>query len=128
MRGGMCYLDTMQSVQIKHDTELPGYVISMPDFVTLEMLTEWKQQFDLILENISENSQLKLLIDTGKHDFESVACLKFLRDYLSDTPAFQKKFVRAAFVAPANFVQPHIVSQMEAYFNVFSNAYLWLKK
>lgn len=99
----------------------------MPDFVSLEILKDWKCRFDEVLASISNDAELALLIDTGKHGFESVECLKFLRDYLTETPDFRNKFVKAAFVAPSNFAAPHIVSDMEAYFNEFQAAYDWLK-
>jgi len=99
------------SIEIHYDEKIDGYVISMPDFISLEILEEWQERFNIELSSKMDDAPFKLLLDSNKHDFESIQCLKILRDYLSE---LREVIDRVAFVAPANFVEPHIESESEA--------------
>ncbi len=114
-------------IQIKFDKTINGYLIIMPNFVTLKMIEQWKKQFDIELKFTQNNSHYSLLIDANKHKFESIQCLKSLRDYLSYLSDSQNNLVRAAFVSPSNFREPQITSEFEAYFDDYEKAYQWLK-
>ncbi len=111
----------------KFDKKINGYLIIMPNFVTVKMIEQWKKQFDKELKIAQNNSHYSLLIDTNKHKFESIQCLKSLRDYLSYLSDSQNNLVRAAFVSPPNFRTPQITSEFEAYFDDYEKAYQWLK-
>ena len=100
----------------------------MPDFVTLEMIEEWKDRFDNELKTIRNSNNFALLFDTNQHHFESIRCLKCLREYLTDNAVLRSRFSRVALVAPSKFISPEITSKGEAYFDNFEQAYNWLKQ
>ena len=117
----------MKKIEIDFDKEINGYVIKMPDWVTLEMLKDWRFRFDSKLADSSEKTRYSLLIDTGKHEFESIDCLRFIREHLSGKPEFKTRFKKGAIVAPKKYGTPHVESNREAYFNDYHEAYEWLK-
>ena len=98
----------------------------MPDFVTLKMIEEWKVRFEQKLKSFPNSNNCALLLDTGKHNFESIQCLKFLREYLADDSLVKSCVTRAALVAPAKFMIPVVKSESEAYFDNIDVAYQWL--
>ena len=110
-------------IKIPYDEIINGYVVTMPDFVTLKMIEEWKVRFEQKLKTLPSSSHCALLFDTGKHNFESIQCLKSLREYLSDDALIKSCVTRAALVAPANCVVPS-----EAYIDNIDVAYQWLFK
>lgn len=115
-------------IKINFDKRINGYVVTMPDFVTLEMIEEWKDRFEReLLSNRTTNS-FALLFDTNKHNFESIECLKRLREYLEDNIVIKSFISRAALVAPSRFMAPMIKSEAEAYFDNTEKAYQWLGK
>ena len=115
-------------IEIKFDKRLNGYVVTMPDFVTFKMIEEWKERFDKVLTTIPDVNKLALLVDTNRHNFESIQCLKSLRDYFTSHTVLKSNFLRVAFVAPANFMEPVVKSWVEAYFDSFELAYRWLEE
>jgi hypothetical protein len=115
-------------IEFKFDIKINGYVVTMPDFVTLDMIEEWKVRFDRELKTIRSSNKFALIFDTNKHNFESIQCLKILREYLTDNKVLKSSFSRAALVAPAKFMAPNIKSEVEAYFDNFEEAYKWLKE
>jgi hypothetical protein len=115
-------------IEFNFDTRINGYVVTMPDFVTLDMIEEWKDWFDRELQSIRSLNKFALLFDTNKHNFESIQCLKILREYLTDNKVLKSRFSRAALVAPAKFMAPNIKSEVEAYFDNLEEAYKWLKE
>ena len=115
-------------IEIKFDKRINGYVVTMPDFVTLDIIEEWKDRFDQELKTIRNSNNYALLIDTNKHNFESIQCLKSLREYLTDSTILKSIFSRAALVSPAKFMAPIIKSEVEAYFDNLDDAYKWLKE
>ena len=115
-------------IQVKFDEKLKGYIVSMPDFISLSAIEEWKDRFDIDLISIPSDQQARLLIDTNQHQFESIQCLKSLREFFANNSVIQSNGVKVAFVQPANFVEPQIRSEREAYFESFEEAYKWLRE
>jgi hypothetical protein len=114
------------SIQVKFDEELKGYGISMPDIVSISAIEEWTDRFGSDLRTTSPGQKTILLIDTNQHQFESIQCLRILRDFFANISAIKSNGVKVAFVQPANFVEPQIKSDREAYFESFEEAYEWL--
>ena len=115
-------------IEIHYDEIINGYVVTMPDFVTLKMIEEWKVRFEQKLKSFPGLSKCALLFDTNKHHFESIQCLKSLREYLADNAVIKSCVTRAALIAPAKFMAPFIKSESEAYFDNIDVAYQWLIK
>ena len=115
-------------IEFNFDKRINGYVVTMPDYVTSEMIEEWKDRFDQGLETIRSSNKFALIFDNNKHHFESIQCLKILREYLTDNKVLKSGFSRTALVAPAKFMTPHIKSEVEAYFDNLERAYKWLEK
>lgn len=115
-------------IEINFDNRINGYVVTMPDSVTADMIEEWKDRFDQELKTIRHSNNLVLLFDTNAHNFESIQCLKSLREYFEDNKVLTSSFARVALVAPAKYTAPEIKSEVEAYFDNFEEAYKWLKE
>jgi len=115
-------------IEINFDNRINGYVVTMPAFVTLDLIEEWKDRFDQELKTIRNSNDFVLLFDTNRHNFESIQCLKSLREYLTDNKVLKSSFSRMALVAPAKFMAPKIKSEIEAYFDNLEQAYKWLKE
>jgi hypothetical protein len=45
-------------IEIKFDKRINGYVVTMPDFVTLDIIEEWKDRFDQELKKIFSRAAL----------------------------------------------------------------------
>ncbi len=69
---------------------------------------------------------MALLLDTNKHQFESIECLKFLRDLISNEVIHRLSSV--AFVQPREYRTPEVPSSTEGYFDNFEDAYTWLQQ
>ena len=110
-----------------YDDEISALVVRMPDFITLNMLKRWKDEFLLSLNQIVGQEKVALLIDTNTHQFESIACLKLLRD-LTNEPQVIGRISRVAFVGPSQYKQPEVVNSSEAYFSQFEKAHNWLRQ
>ncbi len=98
----------------------------MPEHITLELLKGWRKNFLLTLEKKIIRKNMALLIDTNKHQFESIACLKLLRDLISNEVIHRLSSV--AFVQPRKYRIPEIPSSTEGYFDNFEDAYSWLQQ
>ncbi|NOZ51975.1 MAG: hypothetical protein GXP08_02345 [Gammaproteobacteria bacterium] len=85
-------------------------------------------RFNQELKSISQHQVIVMLMDTNQHHFESVQCLKSLRDFFSTSPVIQSNGVKVAFVQPENVMQPHVKSASDAYFTDYDKAYQWLEK
>ncbi len=57
------------------------YIVHMPENITFEELSFWGKEF---LQSLSKNKKCSLILDTNRHQFESIASLRLLRDILSD--------------------------------------------
>lgn len=116
------------AIQIKFDEKLNGYIIRMPAFISLKSIEEWKRQFALNLKSLPLTQKIVLLIDTNRHEFESIQCLKNIRDFFTSNYVIQSNVVKVAFVQPNSYMAPHIKSEIEAYFDSIEEAYKWLKE
>ena len=84
-----------QVADIEYAPQIHGFVISMPNRITLAALEDFGNRL-LIVFGRMEKRKYNLLIDSNRHDFESIACLKKLRDILEE-PQVAKKCERVAF-------------------------------
>lgn len=97
----------------------------MPEFIALNVLVQWKTEFLASLSEIKEQDKAGVLIDTNSHQFESIECLKLLRELFSE-PQIKRCISRAAFVGPSRYIEPEIINYTEGYFLSFEEAYRWL--
>lgn len=67
------------------------------------------------------------MLDTNRHHFESIACLKLLRDGLGDAQ-ISNRVLRLAAVQPTQYREPGVVGPNEAYFSDIDDAYTWLRE
>ena len=100
------------------------YVVTFPDYISLESMKNWGFK---IKSNIVGGKGLSLLIDTNSHNFESMECLKWLRDFLSEETSGSQAIDRVAFVQPVTYRIPEVVSDCEAYFSDIDSARKWLR-
>ena len=112
-------------ITMRYDEALRAYLISMPDYVSLADIEDLQNRLFSSFISLKEG-QCALLIDTNKHDFESIACLKALRDLL-ESPPVSSNCIRVAFVQPRQYREAQIVSDQEAYFYDKTEAYSWLE-
>lgn len=98
----------------------------MPEYITLNELYRWKKEFLGLLYTRAGNEKIALLVDMNTHQFESVECLKLLRNLFSNELKAKDYISKVAFVAPAQYREPEIVSSTEAYFSHFEEAHDWL--
>jgi len=115
------------NIQTKYDKLIKGYVVSMPESISLVAIEEWKESIGTDLRLLPNNQKVVMLIDTNKHQFESIKCLKILRELFTNNEVLQSNGVKAAFVQPQSHMEPHIKSEHEAYFDNVSSAYKWLQ-
>ncbi len=115
-------------IQIKFDDSICGFVVGMPELITLEAIEEWKESMGNYLESLPLNQEVVMLIDTNKHQFESIQCLKSIREFFATNPVIQSNGVKAAFVQPNDYIKPHIKSENEAYFDNCLAAFKWLQE
>lgn len=111
-------------IQTKFNDSIHAFIVRMPNYVTLKTLNIWSQYFLQVLEERTE--KVGLLLDTNLHEFESIECLKFLRELLSNENLVKCRISRSAFVQPLRYRQPEIVSYIEAYFSNIEDAHKWL--
>lgn len=112
-------------IQTHVDVDLNAFIAEFPVFTTLECLHEWGKGLLSELEHCEYT--VALLVDTNEHKFESVACLKWLRTFLVDEPIVKSIVSRVAFVQPAEYRRPEVVSDVEAYFSNIEDARQWLR-
>jgi hypothetical protein len=111
-------------INLHYDSGLRGFIVSMPPHVTLTALHDLTDRLFVAVAATTETT-CRLLLDTNQHDFESIACLKALREML-EAPQAATKCVRVAFVQPPQFREPLIASDHEGYFNDVEEARAWL--
>lgn len=116
-----------QEIDIYFDDGIFGYVVRLPDLTTMKMLVKAKNDLTNLLLKNTHIDRFSLLLDTGKHEFESIACLKFLRSLLS-IPLIAENCIKYASVAPVNYFPSEFISDQEASFNDFNEAYRWLNR
>jgi hypothetical protein len=115
----------MDRIHTVYRPDLKSYVVSLPSGVSHSALKKWS--FEFIRELQSRRSKAGLLFNTGDHDFESIDCLKLLKDLFTKNRAIRKKINRVAFVQPIQYRNPEVISDSEAYFSAEQKAIEWLK-
>ncbi len=115
------------AIEMAYNARIHGFIVSMPAVITLGAIEAWRERLWQRITDSPAGRNCRLLIDTNQHQFESIACIKALRDALED-PRVADHCERAAFVAPARYRQPQIVSEREAYFDSVEAAYAWLER
>jgi len=114
-------------IKSEYERETKAYVVSMPDYVSLEALELWGQKFKKELNRRLSPKPEALLLDTNKHNFESFECLKLLRSILNTVVSLKNGINRIAFVQPEKYRISEIISYKEAYFSNNEDARKWLK-
>ena len=117
-----------QNIQTRFDESINGYVVSMPELISFEAINEWRESINKELKSLQNNQKVVILIDTNKHQFESIQCLKSIRELFTNNEVIQSNGVKAAFVQPQSYMEPHIKSESEAYFDNVSSAFKWLQE
>ncbi len=114
-------------IESKYDDELEAYLVSFPERISYEALSKWGIEFQKILDSGEHQKPVALLLDTNKHDFESIECLKLLREILTQFSKMNKGIYKIAFVRPVDYGKPGVVDLNEAYFSSVEKAKSWLK-
>ena len=112
-------------IDTRYDDEIGAFVVRMPEFIVFNELKQWKAEFLSYLSKIEGQEKAAVLIDTNTHQFESIECLKLLREIFSE-PKVIRCISKAAFVGPSQYRKPEIVSSSEGYFSSYTDAYRWL--
>ena len=113
-------------IEIHFDEAIAAYIVRFPDWVELQALKAAKLRFEKLLAEATSNRTFSLLLDTGPHEFESIECRRYVRDFLS-IEALAERCRKFANVKPKSYGLGEIVSDTEASFNTYSDAYEWLK-
>lgn len=116
----------MNRIQTQFDEALGSFIVTLPEFVTLEALKGWEQAFLQALEE--QPGESGLLFDSDRHDFESVECLQWLKAFFTKEARVGSQINRVAFVQPAQYRAAEIVSDQEAYFVHVEDARSWLRQ
>lgn len=111
---------------IIHDPDLRGLWLSMPEVITLRVIQDLRRRLARHLAALPSDNETNILIDTNQHAFESLACIKAFRDALEQS-GIAERGCRVAFVTPAKYRAPQIVSEREAYFSDVAAARAWLQ-
>ena len=114
-------------IELKYDKEIKVYTVSFPEHITYESLSKWRIKFHEILDARPHPNSELLLLDSNKHDFESLECLKFLREILNQLANLENGIHKIAFIQPAHYRKPEIISNNEAYFANTDDAKVWLR-
>lgn len=112
----------------RYDGKLGAIIVRMPEKVSLSMLEYWQEEFRDLVTQQAVDKNVALLLDTNKHLFESIECLKLIRNLLSNDPQLKKYISRVAFVSPRQYKEPEVISHKEGYFDKFDDAYYWLQR
>ena len=113
-------------IETKFDQKINAFIVLMPEYITLNLLNLWSKEFLKSLCKQAVNDKVSLLVDTNKHQFESIECLKLLRNFLTNKKQVRNNISNVAFVQPKQYRKPEIVSPKEAYFSNFEDAHNWL--
>ena len=117
-----------EHIEMKFDSEINAFIVSMPELITHSALKIWNKEFLKLLCERASNEKAALLLDTNKHDFESIECLKLLRELLSNERQVRESISKVAFVQPRQYREPEIISPVEAYFSQFEEAHNWIRQ
>lgn len=117
-----------EPIKIQFDNDIQAYIVLMPEYTSFDSLHSWAEEFVGLLRERKPQEQVALLLDTNTHNFESIECLKFMREFLSNKSEIIRHISRAAFVAPKGFREEGVVSTKEAYFSNYEDAWQWLSR
>lgn len=112
-------------IDTRYDDKIDAFIVQVPEFIALKELKQWKAEFLSYLSKIEGPAKAALLIDTNTHQFESIECLKLLRELFSE-PRLKQCISKSAFVGPSQYREAEIVSSSEGYFSNLADAYRWL--
>lgn len=113
-----------ETIAVVFDAGLGAYLVTMPEGVTLPLIRDLGPRIHRAFRRVA-NPPRALLIDTNLHGFESIACLRSLRDILE--ASWVAAHCRAvAFVQPHRYRPQEIVSPREGYFTTVEAARDWL--
>ncbi len=110
-------------MSITTNREADCYVVRFPDHIELELMKKWGHEFK---SKLVGESGLVLLLDTNTHNFESVECLKWLREFLTKEDLVVNAIKRVAFVQSEAHRVSGIISDREGYFSNPESAKKWL--
>lgn len=116
-----------EKIESKYYKKIRAYSVYFPEHVTLDHLNNWKREFQEMLDVRSHPKPEALILDTNKHDFESIECLRILRSILSQLVNQDNGIYKIAFVQPVQYRKPEVISKNEAYFEDVEKAKLWLR-
>ena len=114
----------METIHTEFDKEINAYIVNFPSRVVLDVLKLWGSIFSEELEG--QSGKVGLLLNTNAHDFDSIECLKWLKEYLTKETVVVSHVSRVAFVQPAEYRSPEVISKSEAYFANIEDAMEWL--
>lgn len=114
----------MDEIKTRFDEDLGALIVTLPDFVTLEALKGWEAPFFQAVEH--RPGEVGLLFDTNSHNFESIDCLKWLKQFFVERALIGSKVSPVAFVQPGQHKAPQVASDAEAYFLTVQEARSWL--
>ena len=115
------------NITTEYNEEINAIIVRMPDEITLNLLKQWQNDFLILLKTRKLRKSLSLLLDVNKHNFESIECLKLLREFLSQNVVVNQNISKIAFVTPKKFRKPGTRTSKEGYFESFDEASIWLK-
>lgn len=116
-----------EAIATAFDHAAGTFIVHLPEHTTLTHLEAWGQTFRARLLQRERRARSGLLLDTSRHNFESVACLKFIRSFLHEITQMDTGIYKIAFVQPITYRQPEVVSSEEAYFSSVEEALQWLR-
>lgn len=116
------------TIKTTYDHDSGAFIVRLPEYTTFAELEFWGENFQRIVLKQENNHKSGLVLDTNSHNFESVACLKFLQNFLKKMTQLDRGINKIAFVQPIQYRQPQIVSSNEAYFSTFEDAYQWIRQ
>jgi hypothetical protein len=116
------------NIQVLYNEKISGHVIQISEFVSLNALEEWKKRVGLDLKSLPFGQRVVMLMDTNRHEFESLQYLKKLRDFFTTNVVIQSNGIKVASVQPKIYLEPHIISKVEAYFESVEEVYKWLEE
>jgi hypothetical protein len=113
-----------QTVKMLFDETISAHIVRLPEIIELSSLMAWGNTLKQVTASTPDG--VVLLIDSNIHNFTSIECTQYLRSLLSTDPSVAPKLKRVAFVAPNSYRMPEEVSEREAYFCKYDDAYNWL--
>lgn len=105
--------------RVRTDAELDGIEVAMPEVISAESV-------DAVRTHLAQ-PMTRLLIDTNRHAFESLACIRAFREVLEGA-RLAERGVKVAFVVPREHRAPEVVSAQEGYFDDVTTARTWLMR